>query len=421
MPKFGTYEERRFPTAVTKLKSDMYTQIGDLKIDAWKTPEPIPFSQRQNGAHHSFKVGDKWGNLWDCAWFHFTGRIPESAAGKHIILLLDINGEMCVFNETGDPVRGLTNMGSTFDPKLGSAGKHVLQITPSAKGNEPISVWIDAGCNDLFGNLIEDGKIKEAGIAICHDDIRDLYYDVEFALDLLNSLPEKSAQRAQLAEALSQVTRLVWSTDPDRMTKSAAILQPQLAKKGGTPSLQISATGHAHIDLAWLWPIRETIRKGARTFSTALDLMDRYPDYVFGASQPQLFKWMKEHYPALYERIKIAVKAGRFEIQGAMWVEADTNVSSGEGLVRQVLYGKRFFQQEFGIDVTNLWLPDVFGYSAALPQILKKAGVDIFMTQKLSWNQVNKLPHHSFQWEGIDGSTILAHMLPEDTYASQAL
>ena len=171
-----------------------------------------------------------------------------------------------------------------------------------------------------------------------------------------------------------------------------------LAKRGGDPSLNISAIGHAHIDLGWLWPIRETKRKGARTFATALENMDRYPDYLFGASQPQLFQWMKEDYPELYERIKQKVKEGRFEAQGAMWVEADTNVTGGEALVRQVLLGKRFFQQEFGVDIHYLWLPDVFGYSAALPQILKKAGVDYFMTQKLSWNQVNTFPHHSFYW-----------------------
>ena len=164
MPKFGTYEERRFPTTLTKLASEMYVEISKLKIAAWRTPEPVPFEQRKTGEFLTFTIGEKWGNLWDCAWFHFTGQIPESAEGQHVVLLLDINGEMCVFDENGNPVRGLTNMDTTYDPTLGGAGKHVLQITKSAKGNNSISVWIDAGCNDLFGNLIEDGKIKEAGI-----------------------------------------------------------------------------------------------------------------------------------------------------------------------------------------------------------------------------------------------------------------
>ena len=198
------------------------------------------------------------------------------------------------------------------------------------------------------------------------------------------------------------------------------ILTPELNKKGGDRSLRVSAIGHAHIDLAWLWPIRETKRKGARTFATALQLMDRYPDYVFGASQPQLYQWIKENYPVLYLKIKEKIKAGRWEPQGAMWVEADTNLSGGEALVRQILYGKRFFRDEFGVDIQVLWLPDVFGYSGALPQILKQSGVEYFMTIKLSWNTVNRFPHHTFFWQGIDGTKVLAHMPPEGTYNSSA-
>jgi alpha-mannosidase len=202
--------------------------------------------------------------------------------------------------------------------------------------------------------------------------------------------------------------------------RARALLAGELAKVGGTPSLKISAIGHAHIDLAWLWPLRETIRKGARSFSTVLALMERYPDYVFGASQPQLYQWMKDFYPLLYEKIKAKIAEGRWETQGAMWIEPDTNLAGGEALVRQVLYGKRFFREEFGTNPKMLWLPDVFGYTAALPQILKKAGVDYFLTIKLSWNTMNTFPHHTFFWQGIDGSRILAHMPPEGTYNSSA-
>ena len=174
------------------------------------------------------------------------------------------------------------------------------------------------------------------------------------------------------------------------------------------------------MDLGWLWPIRETIRKGARTFSTAIANIEKYPDYIFGASQPQYFLWMKEHYPALWTKIVAQVKAGRIEPQGCMWVEADTNVSGGEALVRQILQGRRFFRREFGVDVRYLWLPDVFGYTGSLPQILKKAGVDYFSTQKLSWSLINPFPHQSFYWQGIDGTQVLTHMLPEETYNSSA-
>ena len=149
-------------------------------------------------------------------------------------------------------------------------------------------------------------------------------------------------------------------------------------------------------------------------------MMERYPDYVFGASQPQQYQWIKDHYPALYRQVKKRVAEGRWEAQGAMWVEPDTNVPSGESLIRQIVYGTRFFREEFGTTSTILWEPDVFGYSGALPQILLKSGIDCFMTQKLSWNQVTKHPHHTFWWQGIDGSRVLSHMCPEDTYNGPA-
>jgi alpha-mannosidase len=165
-----------------------------------------------------------------------------------------------------------------------------------------------------------------------------------------------------------------------------------------------------------LWPVRESRRKAGRTFATALLLLDEYPDYVFGASQPQQYEWIKEDYPELYSRIRTAVTGGRWEPQGAMWVEPDMNIPAGESFVRQLLFGKRFYKEEFNYEVTNLWLPDVFGYSAALPQILKLAGVDSFITQKISWNEMNTFPHHTFLWEGIDGTRIRTHFLPTNTY-----
>jgi alpha-mannosidase len=199
-----------------------------------------------------------------------------------------------------------------------------------------------------------------------------------------------------------------------------ALLAPALSMRSDHRSLTITAVGHAHLDLAWLWPIRETIRKCARTFATALNLMERYPDYIFGASQPQLYAWIKAHFLDLYNRVKRRIGEGRWEPQGAMWVEADINLPSGESLVRQILYGKRFFLEEFGRDPSCLWVPDTFGFSGSLPQILAKSGVSYFMTQKLSWNLVTRYPHHTFWWHGIDGSRVLAHMPPEDTYNSAA-
>jgi alpha-mannosidase len=182
------------------------------------------------------------------------------------------------------------------------------------------------------------------------------------------------------------------------------------------PTHRITAVGHAHIDTAWEWPIREARRKVARSWSTQLALMDEHPDYVFAASQPVQYEWMKHSYPDIYRRIKEKVVAGQWEPVGAMWVEADCNLPSGESLARQLLHGKRFFMQEFGYETTILWLPDVFGYPGNLPQLMSVAGCDFFLTQKLSWNDTNKPEHHTFIWEGIDGSRIFTHFPPADTY-----
>jgi alpha-mannosidase len=420
MPTYKPYTKRHLDMALPQIEAAIYTIVGMLDIRAWCTPEPTSFAQRPSGAERLLKVGDVWGKLFDCAWFRFTGVVPPEAAGKKVVLLLDVNGELCVFDREGAPVRGLTNAASTYDYRLGRPGKRVLPFADPARGGEPIDVWADAGCNDLFGNLQEGGAIKEAAIATCDETVRGLFYDYEVLLDFLKVLPEDSPRYQQILTGLTDVVHLIYAGIAANAEAARGVLAPLLAQRGGDPSLRVSAVGHAHMDLGWLWPIRETIRKGARTFSTAIANIERHPDYVFGASQPQYFLWMKEHYPALWARIVAQVRAGRIEPQGCMWVEADTNVSGGEALVRQILQGRRFFRHEFGIDVRYLWLPDVFGYTGSLPQILRKAGVEYFSTQKLSWSLINPFPHQSFHWQGIDGTTVLTHMLPEETYNSAA-
>jgi alpha-mannosidase len=271
----------------------------------------------------------------------------------------------------------------------------------------------------LFGRF-RSGTLKEAKIAVCREEVRQLYYDAEVLLETAERLPAGSARKERILQVLYEVSLFLTDLSDERVAQARLMLGEQLAKRGGDPALTISAVGHAHLDLAWLWPIRETIRKGARTFATALRMMEQYPDYVFGASQPQLYDWIKQYYPKLYARVKERVMEGRWELQGTMWVESDTNVPGGESLIRQILYGKRYFKQEFGVETKSLWMPDVFGYTASLPQLMKKSGTDYMMTQKLSWSVYNRHPHHTFFWEGIDGSRVLTHMPPEDTYNSPA-
>lgn len=184
----------------------------------------------------------------------------------------------------------------------------------------------------------------------------------------------------------------------------------------GNTEISVKCIGHTHIDVAWLWRLRQTREKVQRSFSTVLELMDEYPEYKFMSSQPQLYMFLKEEAPEVYDRVKEKIKEGRWEAEGAMWLEADCNLTSGESLVRQILFGKRFMKKEFGVESHVLWLPDVFGYSAALPQILKKSGVDKFVTSKISWNETNKLPYDTFMWEGIDGSEIFTYFMTARDY-----
>lgn len=404
---------------LSKLQMAIYQPVSSLSVTAWVTKEPVPYAERESGTKIQLRPGDQWGELWDCAWFHFEGVVPRSLNGRKVVLLIDVNGELCLVDGEGTPRQGLTNINSEFDDSLGLPGKRVVDVSPSAEGGEIIDLWGDAGCNDLFGKY-RSGTLKEAEIAVCHEEIRKLYYDFEVLAELAEQLPDTSARKAQIYQSLYEASNLLPVLDADHAFRASARIAGELAKRGGDPAITVSAIGHAHLDLAWLWPIRETIRKGARTFSTVLRNMEKYPDYVFGASQPQLYQWIKERYPKLYDKVKKRILEGRWEVQGAMWVEPDTNISGGEALVRQILYGKRFFQQEFGKDAKVLWMPDVFGYAGSLPQILKKSGIDYMMTQKLSWSVYNTHPHHSFLWEGIDGTRILTHLPPEDTYNSPA-
>jgi alpha-mannosidase len=347
--------------------------------------------------------------------------VPSEAAGSDIVLLIDVNGEACVVDGDGNPRLGLTNINSTFARELGEPGKRVVPFAAPARGGERVELWADAGANDLLGERQQNGTLATACIARRNPELWALSYDFEVLHDLVRHLPESDGHARYLNDMLRRAADRLAELNDTNAAAARTVLAPALVMKSGVTALAVSAIGHAHMDLAWLWPIRETIRKTARTFATVLAFMDRYPDYFFGASQPQQYAWLKRHYPQLYQRVAARIAEGRWEPQGAMWVEADLNVSGGEALVRQLLYGKRFFREEFGHEITCLWEPDVFGSSGALPQLLVKSGVTCYMTQKLSWNLVTKHPHHTFWWQGIDGSKVLAHFPPEDTYNGPAL
>ena len=404
------------------LRNGIYTRLFSLTIEFAVTAEPVSFEKRTSLSYSPLKEGDVWSShVWDCGWFHITGDMPSEASDNYY-LALDFEGEGCVFSKEGVPLRGITNKSSEFDRSLGMPGKRYVPLFEVAqRGDKKIDFWVETGNNDLFGNF-RSGVMRECAVDLCNEERRSLFYDYSFLLSLAESVAQEDPLHYAIVYDLEKVALLASRQMSEGTVKECReILRPHLERKNiFDPLLTFTAVGHSHLDLAWLWPLRETRRKAGRTFATALANLKLYPKYVYGASQAQQFAWVKEDYPALFAKIKEAVKEGRFEVQGGMWVEADSNASGGESLVRQFLYGKKFWKEEFGKDVDTLWLPDAFGFSGALPQIMLGCGCQNFLTIKLSWNMVNDFPHHSFRWQGIDGSEVLAHLPPEGTYNSSA-
>ena len=372
----------------------------------YKLPLEAGFSAT-GGDFQPLALNAVWGKPWQTGWFRISGRIPESFAGQDYRLLFDCDGEACLLLD-GVPYQG-------FTPKVDwyhKAAKNLLPLASIRKPGEDLSLLIDASANDLFGAQKEEYRLRECALVTFDESLYQSLLDIALLLDLAEALPEKTVRRQRLIFGLDQVCN-AWNSDQERVN---AILGDLLSAPAHASALTAFSVGHAHLDLAWLWPLRETRRKGARTFANALRLLEQYPSYVFGASQAQLYQWIKADHPALYAQVKERVKEGRWEIQGASWVEFDTNLISAESIIRQFMYGKRFFESEFGQAPRVLWLPDCFGFSGNLPQFLKGCGVDWFITQKLSWNETNTFPHHLFVWEGIDGSRVLAHQLPTNDY-----
>lgn len=250
------------------------------------------------------------------------------------------------------------------------------------------------------------------------EEVKGLYYDLLVPFEICRITKPDTREYEVIMFALIGALNLLDLRTPvtdsfyESVKAARRYLKDNLYEKysGGDGTTAV-CIGHTHIDIAWLWTLAQTEEKAQHSFATVLALLERYPEYIFMSSQPQLFAYIKEQDPELYGRVKEMVKAGRIEPEGSMWVEADCNLPSGESLVRQIIHGKRFFKEEFGVDNHILWLPDVFGYSAALPQICVKSGIDTFLTSKISWNDTNRMPYDTFIWKGIDGTGIFTYFL----------
>ncbi len=384
----------------------------DMTAEAWACGEAVPWADRLKGTYEEVKPAQPFGKIWEYAWLRLKAQLPADWQNTPLALSLDIDREACIFDTEGCPHYGLT-IGSIFNPHY---SKTTFPVPSSWVQDGQIEIWAEAAASHWMG-ADHAMRINHMRVHKFNDTAWQLWLDIDVLLNLCERLPETSVRRQRILRALHEAGN-TYARNHEALDQSREILKPEFDKPACASSLTTYAVGHAHIDTGWLWPVSTTHGKIRRTFASQIDLIEKYPDYVFGASQPQHYAMLKEQYPALYEKVKKHVASGQWELQGAMWVESDCNVTSGESLVRQVLHGKNFFMDEFGIDVQNLWLPDVFGYSAAMPQILQKAGVNTFLTQKISWSQFNTFPHHTFLWRGIDGTEILTHFPPEDNYNS---
>lgn len=426
-PKEVEFYWRRANVFRDRVKEEIYSEQVDLQCEYARSQDPVKFPDRLALAYKPLHRGEKWGENWESAWFHITGSVPEHFAGREIALLADFGGEALIFDAEGTPVYGLTNA-SAFSDRY-TKNRYLLKGSHSA--GEKLEFWIEGAANGLFGLVFEKekelrrqhpqgrftGTLVSCSLAVFEREVWHLYLDLLVLCSLIEGLPENDFRRGRFLHRISKAAD-AYNDTPGNAAAARAVLKQIFDVAPSASMMTAHAVGHAHIDTGWLWPVRETIRKCARTYSSQLALMEEYPDYVFGASAAQHYAFVKEHYPSLYRKIRSAIASGQWEIQGGMWVEADCNLISGESMVRQFLHGKNFFMDEFGFDVKNLWIPDVFGYSAALPQIIRKSGCEFFLTQKLSWSQFNRFPYQSFRWQGIDGSEVLTHFPPEDTYNS---
>ena len=402
-----------------QLRGRLYRDRVPVQLSVYSAPGRVSYAEAMHGDYRPAQVGEIFGPLWSTHWFRVEIAIPTAWQGQEVHLLWDSTSEACVWQD-GQPLQGLTGrraMGEPIRPEF--------RLTHSARGGESMALHVEMACNQLFGTAdVTDpnvlGRLRQAEIAVFDRDAWDLLWDFVVVADMARHLPPTSPRAGQALRAANDMVNVCDLEDPATWPEARRMARALFAEANGAGQHNASAIGHAHIDTAWLWPLAESVRKCVRTFAAAVRYMQDYPDYKFACSQAQQYEWMKERFPDLYGRIKACVQAGQFVPVGGTWVEMDTNVPSGESLVRQFLLGQRFFRREFGITCRELWIPDVFGYSVQLPQIMAGAGVRYFLTQKLSWNQFNRLPSHTFWWEGLDGTRVLTHFPPADTYNGTA-
>ncbi|HET9168596.1 MAG TPA: glycoside hydrolase family 38 C-terminal domain-containing protein [Actinospica sp.] len=425
-------EERLARVLKERIVPAIYPQSVPLEAEVWVAPgEPVPLAEGLTaGPRTPMRAGDAWGAPWATNWITVRGTVPVAWAGRTVEAILDLGfdpnkpGFQCeglVYRPDGSPVKGI------------NPNNQWVRVADEAVGGEQVALHIEAAANPCvldyhpfvpteLGELATAGdepqyRIARLDLAVLDETVWNLVLDFEVLGELMAELPLEGARRWELLRLIDRALDAVDLQDVNGSAAAArAVLAPAFASPAVPSAHRIAAIGHAHIDSAWLWPLRETVRKVARTTANMTNLLENEPDFIFAMSQAHHYAWIKEHRPEVYEKVVKAVSAGRFVPTGGMWTEADTNMPSSEAMARQFVHGKRFFLDEFGVENEEAWLPDTFGFAAGLPQIIKAAGSKWLLTQKISWSKTNQFPHHTFLWEGIDGTRIFTHFPPVDTY-----
>ncbi|MEO3776588.1 glycoside hydrolase family 38 C-terminal domain-containing protein [Micromonospora sp. B11E3] len=408
----------------------IHRDVEPVHVEAAHLPgEPVPAGEGLALTYTPFAVGQPWGPAWSTTWFRFTGEVPARMRGHRVELLVDLGfdnagpgfrSEGLAYTADGAPIKGI-------EPRTA-----YVPIARRAAGGERVEVYVEAAANPRFTGAVSPFgdretapdvplyRLDRAELAVLDEEVHGLVLDVRVLHELARELAEADPRRHQIHRALELMLDEIDVADVSGGARAARSRLAGVLAAPAVPSAhRVFAVGHAHIDSAWLWPVRETIRKCSRTFSNVVALADEYPELVFACSSAQQYAWLRQHHPQVYRRVTEKVASGQFVPVGGMWVESDTNMPGGEAMVRQFTQGKRFFAAEFGVEPREVWLPDSFGYSAALPQLARLAGFRWFLSQKMSWNTTNRFPHHTFWWEGIDGSRVFTHFPPADTYSSE--
>ncbi|MFD8012398.1 alpha-mannosidase [Streptomyces sp. NPDC058955] len=421
-----------------RVRPAVHARTAPLQVAVWDVPgEPVPVAEGLAAPYRPVAVGHRWGPAWSTSWFRITGRIPEEWAGQRVEVVLDLGFDV---TGAGFSTEGLVHRpDGTVVKALNPRNSWIPAVDGPVRGGEEFTYHIEAAANPALcdshrptplghppawlggGDPTGDPlyRLLRADLAVFDTEVWELAQDLDVLGELMHTLPAADPRRWQLLRTIEAALDAVDLQDVSGSAPAAReALRPALATPAAPSAHRISAVGHAHIDTAWLWPQRETVRKVTRTLSNVTRLMDDHPDFRFAMSQAQQLAWLKERRPEVYARVQEKARTGQFLPVGSLWVEPDTNITGGEAFARQLVHGKRFYLDEFGVETEEMWLPDTFGYNAAMPQLMKLAGVRWFLTQKISWNTTNRFPHHTFRWEGIDGTRIFSHFPPVDTYNS---